>query len=61
MDSFHGHWTFTWCLMSTPVPIRAPNQRKIAHRSRFGHHTLLKISVDTAIQSACAAKPRCLS
>ena len=43
----------TRCLISTPVPISAPNQRSIAHRNRFGHHTWVKISVDTATQSAC--------
>ena len=61
IESFHGHWTITRCLISTPSPISAPNQRRIAHRSRFGHHTWVKISVDTATQSACAGNPRPLS
>src|SRR3954451_15548564 len=60
-DSFQGHWTVTPCRISTPSPICAPNQRRIAQRSRLGHQTLVKISVETATHSACAANPRPLS
>jgi hypothetical protein len=61
IESFHGQCTLTRCLISTPEPICAPKQRRIAHRSRFGHHTWVKISVDTATQSACEPNPRPLS
>jgi hypothetical protein len=61
MESFHGQCTSTRCLINTPEPISAPNQRNMAHRSRLGHHTWVKISVDTATQSTCVANPRPLS
>jgi hypothetical protein len=61
IESFHGHCTRTRCLISTFWPTSAPNHRNIAHRSRFGHHTWVNISVDTATQSACATNPRPLS
>src|SRR6201999_794612 len=47
--NFHGQWIFTSCRTRTPGAIDAPNLRRIAVRSRFGHHHCMVTDRETNI------------